>query len=223
MRPRYTVNCSLLLTDLPLLERPAAAKAAGFDAVEFWRPFTVAGPRDRDIDGFAAAVIDADVTLTGLNFFAGDMPGGDRGWSRGRARRRVPRQRRHHRGTRTTSGRHRFQRAARQPDRRRRHVVSAFGDRRGTELHSRGQSAWPPGRLVRPGGDDAHGRLIHQVLRSEDVDTSRIMTDDEALTGLIIQDCHPGRPSDRLGLPELEAVERFLNRFSDLLTPGAPR
>lgn len=32
----YTVNCSILLTDLPLLERPAAAKAAGFDAVEFW-------------------------------------------------------------------------------------------------------------------------------------------------------------------------------------------
>ncbi len=28
----YTVNCSILLTDLPLLDRPAAARAAGFDA-----------------------------------------------------------------------------------------------------------------------------------------------------------------------------------------------
>ncbi len=28
--PTYTVNCSILLTDLPLLERPAAAAAAGF-------------------------------------------------------------------------------------------------------------------------------------------------------------------------------------------------
>ena len=39
---RYTVNCSILLTDLPLLERPAAISAAGFGAVEFWWPFAVA-------------------------------------------------------------------------------------------------------------------------------------------------------------------------------------
>jgi 2-dehydro-3-deoxygluconokinase len=45
-------------------------------------------------------------------------------------------------------------------------------------------------------GDDAHGRLIRRVLRSEDVDTSRIITDDEAPTGLIIRDCHPARPID---------------------------
>ena len=31
----YEVNCSILFTELPLLERPAAAKAAGFDAVEY--------------------------------------------------------------------------------------------------------------------------------------------------------------------------------------------
>ena len=36
---RYSANCSMLFTELPLLERPAAAKAAGFDAVEFWWPF----------------------------------------------------------------------------------------------------------------------------------------------------------------------------------------
>jgi hydroxypyruvate isomerase len=75
----YTVNLSILFTELPLLERPAAAKAAGFDAVEFWWPHTVAVPEDKDIDAFVRAVRDAGVQLTGLNFFAGDMPGGDRG------------------------------------------------------------------------------------------------------------------------------------------------
>ena len=33
---RYAVNCSILFTELPLLERPAAARQAGFGAVEFW-------------------------------------------------------------------------------------------------------------------------------------------------------------------------------------------
>lgn len=76
---RYTVNCSMLFTELPLLERPAAVKAAGFDAVEYWWPFTEAVPSDGDVDAFVSAVQDAGVQLTGLNFFAGDMPGGDRG------------------------------------------------------------------------------------------------------------------------------------------------
>lgn len=75
----YTVNLSILFTELPLLERPAAAKAAGFDAVEFWWPHTVVVPDDKDVDAFVRAVRDAGVQLTGLNFFAGDMPGGDRG------------------------------------------------------------------------------------------------------------------------------------------------
>lgn len=75
----YTVNCSILLTDLPLLQRPAAAKAAGFDAVEFWWPFADSVPADRDVDAFVRAVLDAGVQLSGLNFNAGDMPAGDRG------------------------------------------------------------------------------------------------------------------------------------------------
>ncbi|MFI7495968.1 hydroxypyruvate isomerase family protein [Kocuria sp. M4R2S49] len=75
----YTVNCSILLTDLPVLERPAAAKAAGFDAVEFWWPFDTSVPADREVDAFVRAIEDAGVQLTGLNFNAGDMPGGDRG------------------------------------------------------------------------------------------------------------------------------------------------
>lgn len=76
---RYDANLSMLFTELPLLQRPAAAAAAGFDAIEFWWPFTTAVPADGDVDAFARAVTDAGVQLIGLNFFAGDMPGGDRG------------------------------------------------------------------------------------------------------------------------------------------------
>ncbi|RAN78594.1 hydroxypyruvate isomerase [Bacillus sp. SRB_336] len=75
----YTVNCSILLTELPLLERPAAAKAAGFDAVEFWWPFASSVPADAEVTAFERAITDAGVQLTGLNFNAGDMPAGDRG------------------------------------------------------------------------------------------------------------------------------------------------
>jgi hydroxypyruvate isomerase len=75
----YEVNCSILFTELPLLERPLAAKEAGFDAVEFWWPFAVAVPADGEVEAFVRAVGDAGVRLVGLNFFAGDMPGGDRG------------------------------------------------------------------------------------------------------------------------------------------------
>jgi hydroxypyruvate isomerase len=76
---RYEVNCSILFTELPLLQRPAAAKAAGFDAVEFWWPFATAVPGEAEVDQFVSAIDDAGVSLVGLNFFAGDMPGGDRG------------------------------------------------------------------------------------------------------------------------------------------------
>jgi hydroxypyruvate isomerase len=76
---RWTVNCSILFTEHPLLERPAAAKAAGFSAVEFWWPFPTAAPSDADVERFVGAIEDAGVQLTGLNLAAGDMPNGDRG------------------------------------------------------------------------------------------------------------------------------------------------
>jgi hydroxypyruvate isomerase len=76
---RYTVNCSILFTELPLPERPAAARAAGFEAVEFWWPFPTATPSDTEVDAFVRTIEDAGVRLTGLNFAAGDMPAGDRG------------------------------------------------------------------------------------------------------------------------------------------------
>ena len=68
-----------MFTELALLERPQAAKQTGFDAVEFWWPWAVAVPSDAEVEEFVTAVTSADVQLVGLNFFAGDMAGGDRG------------------------------------------------------------------------------------------------------------------------------------------------
>ncbi len=75
----YLVNCSLLFTEQPLLRRPAAARAAGFSAVEFWWPFSTPVPPDRDVDAFVTAIEEAGVALAGLNFFAGDLAGPDCG------------------------------------------------------------------------------------------------------------------------------------------------
>ncbi len=77
---RYLANCSIMFTEHPLLERPAAAKAAGFDAVEFWWPWPDQPvPGDAEVDAFVRAVRDAGVQLVGLNFFAGDLAGPDCG------------------------------------------------------------------------------------------------------------------------------------------------
>jgi hydroxypyruvate isomerase len=76
----FAANCSLLFGELPLLQRPAAARAAGFAAVEFWWPWPDEPvPADRDIDAFLTAVRDAGVHLISLNFFAGDLAGPDCG------------------------------------------------------------------------------------------------------------------------------------------------
>jgi hydroxypyruvate isomerase len=76
----YLVNCSMLFSERPLLERPAAARAAGFDAIEFWWPWPQQPvPADAEIDAFVRAIRDAGVRLIGLNFFAGDLAGPDAG------------------------------------------------------------------------------------------------------------------------------------------------
>jgi hydroxypyruvate isomerase len=76
----YAANCTLLFTEVELLERPAAARAAGFDAIEFWWPWPDQPvPPDAEIDRFITAVRDAGVQLIGLNFFAGDLAGPDCG------------------------------------------------------------------------------------------------------------------------------------------------
>ncbi|MBU9764128.1 TIM barrel protein [Mycobacterium sp. TNTM28] len=77
--PRFVVNCSVLLTELPLLQRPRAARAAGFDAVEFWWPFDDPVPPDAEVEAFVQAVEEAGVRLVALNFAGGDMAAGERG------------------------------------------------------------------------------------------------------------------------------------------------
>lgn len=75
----FDVNLSILFTELPLLQRPAAAAAAGFDAVELWWPFAGPVPPDRELDALRTALTDAGTRLVGLNFDAGDMAAGERG------------------------------------------------------------------------------------------------------------------------------------------------
>ena len=53
----FTVNASILLTDRPLLERPAAVAEANFGAVEFWWPFATAVPNDSEVDAFVGALL----------------------------------------------------------------------------------------------------------------------------------------------------------------------
>lgn len=69
----------MLLTDHPLLRRPQAARDAGFEAIEFWWPFTESVPADAEVDAFVRAVADAGVRLVALNFAGGDMAAGERG------------------------------------------------------------------------------------------------------------------------------------------------
>lgn len=76
----YAANCSLLFTELPLLERPAAAAAAGFLAIELWWPWPDrAVPSDLELDRLVTAVRDAGVRMVGLNLFGGDLAGPDAG------------------------------------------------------------------------------------------------------------------------------------------------
>ena len=79
MTLRYDVNVSILLTELPLLQRPQAARDAGFEAVEAWWPFATAVPADREVDAFVAAVRGAGVQLVSLNAYGGDLAAGERG------------------------------------------------------------------------------------------------------------------------------------------------
>jgi hydroxypyruvate isomerase len=76
---RFDVNCSILFTELPLTARAAAARALGFDGVEFWWPWPEAVPSRREADAFVGSVLDAGVELVSLNFYAGDLAAGERG------------------------------------------------------------------------------------------------------------------------------------------------
>ncbi|MGW2868495.1 TIM barrel protein [Kitasatospora sp. NPDC001225] len=75
----FTVNLSILFGELPLLERPAAAAAAGFTAAELWWPFGAEhDPSPAELDALRKAFTDAGVRLTGLNLLD-DLSKGARG------------------------------------------------------------------------------------------------------------------------------------------------
>lgn len=76
---RYAPNISLLFTDIPLVERPAAVADAGFDAVELWWPFDGPEPHARDARDLVRAVHDAGLQVACLNFDSGDRASGARG------------------------------------------------------------------------------------------------------------------------------------------------
>ncbi len=71
--PKFAANLSMLFTELPFLERFAAAKAAGFLAVEFQFPYGFA------IADVAARVRDNGLQVVLFNLPPGDFDKGDRG------------------------------------------------------------------------------------------------------------------------------------------------
>lgn len=73
----YVANLSILFKEVPLLERAAAAREAGFTDVEYWWPFDSAVPARDEVDAFVRSL--DGVRLRGLNFYAGDMAAGERG------------------------------------------------------------------------------------------------------------------------------------------------
>jgi hydroxypyruvate isomerase len=71
--PRFAANLTMLFTEVPFLERFAAARRAGFPAVEFVSPY------EHPADEVAAAARDAGVEVVLFNLPAGDWARGDRG------------------------------------------------------------------------------------------------------------------------------------------------
>jgi hydroxypyruvate isomerase len=71
--PKFSANISLMFAERPLLERFAAARAAGFPAVEIQFPY------DTPIDALVRAKAEAGVAVDLINLPAGDFSTGVRG------------------------------------------------------------------------------------------------------------------------------------------------
>lgn len=71
--PRFAANLTLLFTEHPLLDRPAAARQAGFDAVELLIPYDAPAP------DLARALTDAGAHVALINTPAPDWAAGQRG------------------------------------------------------------------------------------------------------------------------------------------------
>lgn len=77
---RWVANLHTMFAEVPLLERPAAARAAGFSEVEFWWPFDgQPRPSREQVESLVEAITVAEVQLTAMNLYAGTMASGDRG------------------------------------------------------------------------------------------------------------------------------------------------
>jgi hydroxypyruvate isomerase len=68
-----------MFKEYPLLDRPAAARRAGFSRMELWWPFYEPEPADSHVDKLISAIAGAGMSLSALNFFAGDLSGPDCG------------------------------------------------------------------------------------------------------------------------------------------------
>lgn len=71
--PRFAANLTMLFTELPFTERFAAARSAGFDAVEYLFPY------DHAPETLAALLRDNGQTQVLFNLPAGDWAAGERG------------------------------------------------------------------------------------------------------------------------------------------------
>lgn len=70
---RFAASVSFLFNELPLAQRFAAAKAAGFEAVEIQHPYAL------EIDEMKAAIASAGVEVLLINMPPGDTNAGERG------------------------------------------------------------------------------------------------------------------------------------------------
>jgi hydroxypyruvate isomerase len=71
--PRFSANLTMLFTELPFLDRFAAAAAAGFRAVEFQFPY------DFEVDELKARIQRYELEVDLFNLPAGDFAAGERG------------------------------------------------------------------------------------------------------------------------------------------------
>ena len=71
--PKLAANLTMMFTEVPFLERFAAAGRAGFEAVEFLSPY------DHPADAVAKAARDAGIAVVLHNAALGNFAGGERG------------------------------------------------------------------------------------------------------------------------------------------------
>lgn len=77
---KFDVNISILLKEVSFLERPEMAVRLGFGAIEFW------WPGEENLAALARQIRMTDLNVALMNFDAGDMAAGERGFLNDRRR-----------------------------------------------------------------------------------------------------------------------------------------